>query len=78
MVRLPLMLLALIAVGINLFMVFNARRVRKSSQAAGQNIELTARERKRETWVLALSFLTIAMVALENLAHHFVMHHRFF
>ncbi|SVA62912.1 uncharacterized protein METZ01_LOCUS115766 [marine metagenome] len=78
MVRLPLMLLALIAVGINLFMVFNARRVRKSLQAAGQHIELTARERKRETWVLALSFLTIAMVALENLAHHFVMHHRFF
>lgn len=78
MVRGPLALLALVAVGINLYMVFNARRVRKGLSAAGQPIELTVRERKRERWVLALSFLTVAILILANLFHHFVMRHQFF
>ena len=78
MIRLPLMSLAVIVVGINFFMVFNARSARKRLHATGQIIELTVRERRRETWVLALSSLTVAIIVLENLAHHFVMHHRFF
>ena len=78
MIRLPLMSLAVIVVGINFFMVFNARSARKRLHATGQIIELTVRERRRETWVLALSSLTVAIIILENLAHHFVMHHQFF
>lgn len=72
-VRMPLALLALAAVGVNLYLVFNARAIRKGLTATGQTIELTVGERRRERWVLTLSFLTIGVIVLENLSHHFVM-----
>jgi adenylate cyclase len=77
-VRIPLLALAVLAVAANLYIVGRARRARRRAATSTTELALSPRERRRERLVLGLSYGALAMVILEQLAHHFVMHHTFF
>jgi len=77
-VRLPFILFALLATGINLYLVFNARNIRKKLIYEGAKVQLSPKEKRTETGVLILSILTIFIIILGSLSHHFVMHHLHF
>jgi len=77
-VRLPFILFALLATGINLYLVFNARNIRKKLIYDGAKVQLSPKEKRTEIWVLILSLLTILIIILGSLSHHFVMRHHHF
>lgn len=77
-VRLPLGLFALASGGINLYMVWNARRVRQGLASRDVAFGLSQKEKARERWVLALSGASITVVILEALAHRYIRNHTHF
>jgi len=77
-VRIPLGLFALASGGINLYMVWNARRVRRELASRDAAFGLSRKESARERWVLALSAASILVVILEALAHRFIRNHTHF
>ena len=76
--RLPFILFALLATGINLYLVFNARNIRKKLIYDGAKVQLSPKEKRTEIWVLILSLLTILIIILGSLSHHFIMRHHHF
>ena len=74
-VRLPFILFALLATGINLYLVFNARNIRKKLIYDGAKVQLSPKEKRTEIWVLILSLLRILIIILGSLSHHLVMRH---
>jgi len=77
-VRLPLILFAFLVTGINVYLVFNARNIRQKLINDGAKVELSIKEKRTEIWVLILSFLTILIIILGSLSHHFIMRHHHF
>jgi len=64
--------------GINLYMVWNARRVHRELASRDAVFGLSRKESARERWVLALSAASILVVILEALAHRFIRNHTHF
>jgi len=72
-IRLPFMFFACLAIGINFYMIYNARKVRKTLLADGIKLELTIKEKRIEKWVIILSLIAISVICFEFISHHFVM-----
>ena len=73
--RLPFILFALLATELNLYLVSNARNIRQKLIYDGAKVQLPPKEKRTEIWVLILSLLTILIIILDSLSHHFVMRH---
>jgi adenylate cyclase len=72
--RIPLLRLATIGALANLYTVWRARRVRSDAPTGSALSMTTAHERKRTRTVLALSALTLLVVAFEVYAHSTMGH----
>ncbi len=69
-VRVPLMVLAGAAALLNLYVIGNGWRLRRSPAAAWRVRALTAAERRRAGFVVAASLFTLALIAAEVYGHH--------
>ena len=68
-VRVPLLGLAFIGAVANLFLLWNAHRLRNAATAAWRKRALTASQRRRIIFLVALSLLTILLVVGEFWIH---------
>lgn len=71
-IRIPLMLLALLGAGANLYTVWHGHRLRHQAAAEDRFVPLTRLERRRAYAVVALAVLTVAFVAFELVAHAYL------
>jgi hypothetical protein len=69
-IRLPLLALATVIALLNLWMLFNTWRLRRSGASQWRMRPLQARERRRMMVIAALSVVTLLFVALELFLHH--------
>jgi hypothetical protein len=69
-IRIPLLSLATIGALLNLWLLFNAWRLRRASSAQWRRKPLEKKERRRITIVATLSILTLMFVAAELFLHH--------
>ena len=69
-IRIPLLSLATIGALLNLWLLFNAWRLRNASSAQWRRKPLEKKERRRIVIVAALSILTLVFVAAELFLHH--------
>jgi hypothetical protein len=68
-IRIPMMLVALVGALLNLFAVWQVRRLRNRSASAWRQQPLTPGKRRSETLQLALSLLTLVLLFAEEVAH---------
>jgi hypothetical protein len=68
-IRVPMMLIALIAALLNLAALWQVRRLRRRSASAWRQQPLTPAKRRSEALQLALSLLTLVLLVAEWLAH---------
>jgi hypothetical protein len=68
-IRVPMMLIALIAALLNLAALWQVRRLRRRSASAWRQQPLTPAKRRSEALQFALSLLTLALLAGEWAAH---------
>jgi hypothetical protein len=68
-VRVPILIVAVVGAALNLYLVWNAQRLRNAAAAAWRKRPLTGRERWRIGMVVALSLVTFAIAAWEILLH---------
>ena len=68
-IRLPMMLIALVAAVVNLVAVWQVRRLRNRPAAAWRQQPLTPAKKRSETLQLVLSLLTLVLLAAEWAAH---------
>ena len=73
-IRIPVLLVAIVGAGINLYLIGKRWRLRNSPAAAWRKRPLTRRERLKIGLVLGLSVLTL-VVALSEIYFHRVFHH---
>jgi hypothetical protein len=69
-IRIPLLSLATIGAMLNLWLLFNAWRLRSAPSARWRRKPLDKKERRRIIVVATLSILTLAFVATELFLHH--------
>jgi hypothetical protein len=72
--RLPILFAAVLGAAFNLYLVWNAQRLRNAPAAAWRKRPLTGRERWRIGMVVGLSVLTFAIAAWEVLLHRRLHH----
>src|SRR5277367_5357373 len=68
-IRIPMMALALIGAVLNLYLLWNARRLRNRPAAQWRRIPLSARKKASERLQLILSVLTLLLLAAEWITH---------
>jgi hypothetical protein len=68
-IRFPMMLIALFGALLNLFALWQVRRLRRRSSSAWRQQPLTAGKRRSEVLQVALSLLTVVLLVAEELAH---------
>ena len=68
-IRLPMMLIALVAAVVNLVALWQVRRLRNRPAAAWRQQPLTPAKKRSETLQLVLSLLTLVLLAAEWAAH---------
>ena len=68
-IRIPMMLIAFFGALLNLLALWQVRRLRRRASSAWRQQPLTPNERRTENVQLALSFLTFALLLLEETAH---------
>ncbi|HVM74588.1 MAG TPA: hypothetical protein VMT75_03025 [Candidatus Saccharimonadales bacterium] len=68
-IRIPMMLIALLAALVNLIALWQVRRLRNRSASAWRQQPLTPARRRSETLQLLLSVLTLVLLAAEWIAH---------
>jgi len=68
-IRIPMMLLALLAAIVNLIALWQVRRLRGRSASAWRQQPLTPAKKRNEAFQLALSLLTLVLLVGEWLAH---------
>lgn len=73
-IRIPMMLFALAGALVNLYLLWNARRLRNRPAAQWRRVPLTSKKRASERWQLILSVTTLALLAAEWLTHP-LLHH---
>ena len=72
--RLPFILFALLATGINLYLVSNARNIRKKLIYDGAKVQLSPKDKENRD--LGINIFTYDFDNyLGSLSHHFVMRH---
>lgn len=69
-IRLPLLSVATIVALLNLWMLFNSWRLRRSGAARWRIRPLQASERRRKMLIVVLSVTALLFVALELFLHH--------
>lgn len=67
--RLPILALAATAAAANLYVLWNAWRLRRRPEAAWRKKPLARREKLRNGWVLVSSLVTLALVCGELVIH---------
>lgn len=75
--RIPILIAALLGAALNLYLLWNAQRLRNAPAAAWRKRPLTGRERMKIGMVLGLSALTFAIAAWEIFLHR-KLHHTIF
>jgi len=68
-IRIPMMTLALIGALLNLYLLWNARRLRNRPAAQWRRIPLTAKKKASERLQLILSILALLLLAAEWITH---------
>jgi Co/Zn/Cd efflux system component len=68
-IRIPMMLIALLGALLNLAALWQVRRLRNRSASAWRQKQVTAAKRRSESLQLALSVLTLILLAVEAIAH---------
>jgi hypothetical protein len=71
-IRIPMMLLALAGSLINLFVIWRIRNLRKKPASQWRQKPLPASKRRAENFQIALSVLTLALLAAEWIIHPIV------
>lgn len=69
-IRLPMMLIALSGALLNLFALWQVRRLRRRSASAWRQQPLTPAKRRSEALQLSLSVLTLVLLLAEWMAHY--------
>jgi len=72
--RIPILIAAVLGAALNLYLLWNAQRLRNAPAAAWRKRPLTRRERLRIGMVIGLSVLTFAITAWEILLHRRLHH----
>jgi hypothetical protein len=68
-IRTPMMLLALVGALINLLALWQVWRLRKRPASAWRQVAVPVEKKRSERWQLALSILTLLLLAAEFFAH---------
>jgi hypothetical protein len=68
-IRLPMLLFAVASAGVNLLLVFQARRLRNRPSAQWRSRPLTSSKRRVEGRQIIISIVTLVLVVLELMAH---------
>jgi hypothetical protein len=71
-IRIPMMALALAGSLLNLYLLWNARRLRNRPAAQWRRVPLTAKKKASERLQLILSIVTLALLAAEWITHPLV------
>ena len=69
-VRIPMMILAVIGSGINLYVLWRIRMLRSKPSAQWRVQPVAAKRRRSETIQIILAVLTLLLVVVESLLHH--------
>jgi hypothetical protein len=75
-IRIPLLTIGAIGAVINLLLLWNEERLRRSPASAWRIRPLTAKQRRRRWIQLILAILTLLLVAAELITHPW-FHHEF-
>jgi hypothetical protein len=75
--RLPLFAIAVAGSLFNLYLLWNAHRLRNRPSAAWRKVELTPRERRVQQFQLWSSVLTLLMIAADFASHAWMSRHPF-
>lgn len=73
-IRIPMMALALVGSLLNLYLLWNARRLRDRPSAQWRRVPLTARKKASERLQLLLSLVTLVLLAAEWIIHRLIHH----
>ncbi len=76
-IRLPLFAIAAAGSLFNLYLLWNAHRLRHRPSAAWRKVELTSRERRVQQFQLGSSVLTLLMIAADFASHAWMARHPF-
>ena len=68
-IRIPMMAFALVGAVVNLYLLWNARRLRNRPSAQWRRVPLTRKKKASERLQLVLSILTLLLLAAEWLTH---------
>jgi hypothetical protein len=71
-IRIPMLIVGTLGAVINLAVLFRVWSLRARASAKWRRRELSLRQRRSERWQLALSLLTLAVVAAELITHPMV------
>lgn len=74
-IRIPMMIVALLGAVINLLALWQIRRLRNRPSAQWRRVSLSASQKRSETLQLALSLLTLVLLAAESTLHY-ILHHQ--
>lgn len=69
-IRIPMMLLALAGSLVNLLALWRVRSLRKRPASAWRQVPVSAQKKRSESIQLALSVLTLLLLAAEVVSHH--------
>ncbi len=70
--RIPMMIVAVLGSGINLYVIWRLRRLRSRASAQWRARAISSKERRSETLQMALALLTLVLVAAEWMTHRIV------
>jgi len=73
-IRIPMMALALVGSLLNLYLLWNARRLRNRPSAQWRRAALTPRKKASERLQLILSLVTLVLLAAEGIIHALIHH----
>jgi hypothetical protein len=73
-IRIPMMIVAVAGSVINLYVIWRIRRLRARPAAQWRVRPVTTKQRRAETFQIALAVLTLGLVAAEWITHQ-IMHH---
>jgi|SRR5271168_2055477 len=68
-IRIPMMALALVGSVLNLYLLWNARRLRHRASAQWRRVPLSAKKKASERLQLILSIVTLVLLAAEWISH---------
>lgn len=69
-IRIPMMIVAVVGSLINLYVLWRIRSLRSRPASQWRVQVITAKQRRSELFQIAISVLTLMLVAIEILAHH--------